>query len=78
MESSTSRPIPRARPPRVNTFKVCPEKYSTMKVTMIERGMATEMIKVLVKLRRKIKMTTAASSDPCSPCSMRLLIDWRM
>ena len=53
-------------------------KYSTMKVTMIERGMATEMISVLVRFRRKIKMTAAASSDPCSACSMRLLIDWRM
>ena len=65
IESSTSRPIPSARPPKVNTFSVCPEKYSTINVTMIESGMATEMISVLVRLRRKIKMTAAARSDPC-------------
>ena len=54
------------------------ELKRAVSVKLGERGMATEMISVLVKLRRNIKMTTAASSDPCSPCSMRLLIDWRM
>jgi hypothetical protein len=38
--------------------------------------MATEMITVLVKLEKQD--TAAASSDPCSACSMRLLIDWRI
>ena len=40
--------------------------------------MATEMIRVLVRLRRNTRMTAAASRDPCQACSVRFLIAMRM
>src|SRR5262245_51467294 len=65
IESSTKRPTPRAKPPRVKRLRVIPEKYRTMNVTRMDKGMAMEMIRVLVRLRKNIRMTAEANSDPC-------------
>ena len=59
-------------------FKVWPVKYSVMKVTSTESGMATAMISVLVTLRRNIRITAAARTDPSMAWSMRFLMDCRM
>src|SRR5574340_889086 len=49
-----------------------------MKVTRIESGMATEMIRVLVRFLRNSRITAAARRDPWRACSMRFRIDCRI
>ena len=73
IESSTKRPTPSARPPRVNTLSVCPVKYRSTKVATIESGMATATIAVARTLNKKNRMTAMASSPPCTAsCSSDL------
>ena len=73
IESSTSRPTPSASPPSVNTFSVCPVKYSSTNVAMIDSGMATAMMPVARRLTRKIRITSTASSPPhAASCSSAL------
>src|SRR2546422_610655 len=60
IESSTSRPTARARPPRVKTLSDWPRKYIQMNDRRIDRGIAIEMISVDVNDRRKTRITTNA------------------
>ncbi len=78
IESSTSRPTARARPPSVKTLSVWPRKYMTMNESRIERGMAIEMMRVEVSERRKIRMTRKARAEPWRASCQRLSMAWRM
>jgi len=78
MESSTRRPTARASPPSVKMLMVCPRKYMAMKVPRREMGMATKMMRVETRLRRKRRMTRKASAAPWMASCQRLRMDWRM
>ena len=78
IESSTSRPTARARPPSVKTLRVWPRKYMQMKDSRIESGIAIEMISVEVSERRKTRMTRKASAEPMSASCQRLSMACRM
>ncbi len=64
MLSSTSRPTPSASPPSVNTFSVCPAKYSRINVATIDSGIATATMPVARRLSKKIRITTIANRPP--------------
>ena len=64
MALSTIIPTPSASPPKVIWFRVRPPKYSSAKQAMIEIGMDTPMMAVLVRLRRNRYRISSASSDP--------------
>ncbi len=50
----------------------------TMNESRIESGMATEMMRVEVSERRKIRMTMKASAEPWMASCQRLSMAWRM
>ena len=49
-----------------------------MNESRIESGMATEMMRVEVSERRKIRITRNARTEPCRASCQRLSIAWRM
>ena len=71
---STSMPTPNANPPNETVFNVKPLKYIKEKVEITEIGIATPMIIVLEKLRRKNSRTTTANTAPTPAAALTLLI----
>ena len=53
MALSINIPAPNARPPKVMMFMVSPLKYIRLKVAMMDTGMATLTIKVVLTRRKK-------------------------
>ncbi len=67
MASSTTMPMARLRPSSVKVLSVKPKKYRTMKVPMIEVGIARMTFSVAVQLPRNSQHTNAvASADSTS------------
>ena len=64
IELSTSRPIPRVRPPSDMMLSEMPETYIKKNVAITEIGMDSPMISVVAKLRRKNIRTAMASVPP--------------
>jgi len=62
--SSMSMPTESERASSVIMFREKPSASSTMKVPMIDVGMATAEMSVLVRFRRKKKMTSTANRPP--------------
>ena len=60
--SSTTMPMARLRPSSVKVLSVKPKKYSTMKVPMIEVGIASSTLKVAVQLPRNSQHTSDVTS----------------
>jgi hypothetical protein len=71
---STTTPVEKARPASEMTLSVRPVSSITSSVPMMQMGMASEMISVLLIERRKTSSTTMESSPPmrrsCSTRSM--------
>ena len=78
IELSTNMPTPSASPPKLTVLSVKPLKYISAKVAMTEIGIATPMISVEVRLRRKNSSTNTASTAPASAALSTLRIDARM
>ena len=82
MASSTSRPRPRARPPKVMMFNVRLLKYIRLKAATMEIGMDRLMIAVTPSFRRKMNRTMIARMPPkmpdcwTSPMASLMKIDW--
>jgi len=65
IESSTTRPTARARPPSDMTLNDSPKRYMMMKVASTDTGSDTPMMSVERRSRRNAKITRIASSPPC-------------
>ena len=82
MESSTSMPMPSARPPSDMMFSDSPIWYMITKVATTEIGIDSAMTAVLRTSCRKKKMTRIASRPPChallstSLMAPSMKVDW--
>jgi hypothetical protein len=78
IELSTSRPIASANPPRVMMLMVEPLISSPKAAAKIESGIDRKIATVELKLPRKMRITTEASTAPEPASSSRLEIAPRM
>ena len=77
-ESSTSRPMARAKPPRVITLVVEPLRNRPNAAARIESGIDTKIASVERKLPRKSRITSEASTAADAASCSRLAIAARM
>ena len=77
-ESSTRRPIARAKPPRVMMLIVEPFRYRPNAPARIDSGIERKIANVERKLPRNIRIISEASTEPDTASWARLVTAWRM
>ena len=78
IESSTTRPVARARPPSDITFKLRPSWPMKKNVAMIDTGSDRPITNVLQPSRRNRKMISTASTPPITASTLTSWIALRM
>ena len=71
-------PIPNASPPKDIMLIVRSNRYIKTKVVIMERGIETDIIRVVGKFLRKMNSTKTASTPPIRAICQTLLIESSM